>query len=65
MLSTSMDVRLRVLKRLYAVTGQFGDIIRVEFNRMENLGEIIREIQSIGGVHRTQTLIIIPPPIRK
>ncbi|MEM2341830.1 MAG: Lrp/AsnC ligand binding domain-containing protein [Candidatus Bathyarchaeia archaeon] len=53
------------VKEAYAVTGQFDDIIQVEFERMEDLGRIIERVQSIKGVLRTQTLITIPPPIRE
>jgi len=48
----------------YAVTGQFDDVIQVEFEKMEDLGIIIERVQSIKGVLRTQTLITIPPPVR-
>ncbi|MBS7624285.1 Lrp/AsnC ligand binding domain-containing protein [Candidatus Bathyarchaeota archaeon] len=53
------------VKEAYAITGQFDDIIQVEFEKMENLGRIIEKVQSIKGVLRTQTLIVIPPPIRE
>ncbi|MEM1989963.1 MAG: Lrp/AsnC ligand binding domain-containing protein [Candidatus Bathyarchaeia archaeon] len=53
------------VKEAYAITGQFDDIIHVEFEKMENLGRIIEKVQSIKGVLRTQTLIVIPPPIRE
>ncbi len=53
------------VKEAYAVTGQFDDIIQVEFKRMEDLGRIIEKIQSIKGVMRTQTLVVIPRPLRE
>lgn len=53
------------VREAYAVTGQFDDIIQVEFEKMEDLGRIIERVQSIKGVLRTQTLITIPPPIRE
>jgi len=49
----------------HAVTGQFDDVIEVEFEKMADLGKIIEKVQSIKGVLRTQTLIVIPPPIRE
>ncbi len=58
-------LKIEGVKEAYAVTGEFDDIIRVDFERMEDLGKIIERIQSIRGVLRTQTLITIPPPIRE
>lgn len=58
-------LKIKGVKEAYAVTGEFDDVIRVEFERMEDLGKIIERIQSIRGVLRTQTLITIPPPIRE
>lgn len=53
------------VKEAYAVTGQFDDVIQVEFKKMEDLGRIIEKIQSIKGVMRTQTLVVIPRPLRE
>jgi DNA-binding Lrp family transcriptional regulator len=49
----------------HAVTGQFDAVVYVEFAKVEELGKIIEKIQHIKGVRRTQTLIAVPPPIRK
>ena len=49
----------------HAVTGQFDSIAFVEFTKMDDLGEIIEKIQRLKGVRRTQTLVAIPPTIRK
>ena len=49
----------------HAVTGRFDAITYVEFQKMEDLGRIVEEIQRIKGVRQTQTLIAIPPTIRK
>jgi len=57
-------LRIEGVKEAYAVTGQFDDVIEVEFEKMEDLGRIIEKVQSIKGVLRTQTLITIPPPVR-
>ncbi len=57
-------LKIKGVKEAYAVTGQFDDIIQVEFEKMEDLGGIIEMVQSIKGVLRTQTLITIPPPVR-
>ncbi len=53
------------VKKAHAVAGQFDAIAYVEFLKMDDLGEIIEKIQSLNGVRRTQTLIVIPPTIRK
>jgi len=58
-------LKIEGVKEAYAVTGEFDDVIQVEFERMENLGKIIEKIQNIRGVLKTQTLIAIPPPIRE
>jgi DNA-binding Lrp family transcriptional regulator len=44
-----------------AVTGQFDVIIYVEFSRIEDLGAMIEKIQSLRGVVKTQTSIVMPP----
>lgn len=53
------------VKMAHAVTGQFDVAVYVEFAKVEELGRIIDKIQQIKGVRRTQTLIAVPPPIRK
>lgn len=58
-------LKVEGVKEAHAVTGQFDDVIQVEFDKMENLGKIIERVQSIKGVLKTQTLIVIPPPIRE
>jgi len=58
-------LKIEGVKKAHAVTGQFDDVILVEFAKMEELGKIIEQIQSVNGVRRTQTLVTIPPPIRK
>ena len=58
-------LKVEGVKMAHAVTGEFDDVIFVEFTRMEDLGEIIKEVQSITGVRRTQTLVVIPRPIRE
>ncbi len=44
-----------------AVTGQFDVIIFAEFSRIEDLGTMIEQIQSIQGVTKTHTSIVMPP----
>jgi len=53
------------VKMAHAVTGQFDAVVYVEFAKVEELGKIIEKVQHIKGVRRTQTLIAVPPPIRK
>ncbi len=53
------------VKKAHAVTGQYDAVAYVEFLKMDHLGEIIEKIQRLKGVRRTQTLIAIPPTIRK
>ena len=49
----------------HAVSGRFDAISYVEFQKIEDLGRIVQEIQQIKGVRQTQTLLTIPRPIRK
>jgi DNA-binding Lrp family transcriptional regulator len=58
-------LKVQGVKTAHAVTGQFDVVIFVEFAKVEELGRVIERIQQIKGVRRTQTLIAIPPPIRK
>lgn len=58
-------LKIKGVKMAHAVTGQFDDVVYVEFIKMEDLGRIIKEIQAIFGVRRTQTLITVPRPIRE
>lgn len=53
------------VRTAHAVTGQYDSIAFVEFIKMDDLGEIIEKIQALKGVRRTQTLVAIPPTIRK
>ncbi len=53
------------VKMAHAVTGEFDAVAYAEFLKMEDLGRIIERIQHVKGVLRTQTLITIPPTIRR
>jgi DNA-binding Lrp family transcriptional regulator len=57
--------KIKGVKMAHAVTGQFDVVVYAEFAKMDDLGHIIEEIQRIKGVRRTQTVITVPPPIRK
>lgn len=58
-------LRIEGVKIAHAVTGQFDVVAFVDFLKMEDLGKIIEKIQHLKGVRRTQTLIAVPPTIRK
>jgi len=57
--------KIKGVKASHAVAGQYDSIAYVEFTKMDELGKIIEKIQQLKGVRRTQTLIAIPPTIRK
>ena len=52
-------LKIQGVKMAHAVTGQFDVIAFVEFLRIEELGRIIDAIQSIDGVLRTHTAIVM------
>jgi len=58
-------LKIKGVKKAHAVTGQFDAVAYTEFVKMDDLGKIIEKIQRLKGVRRTQTLIVIPPTIRK
>jgi len=58
-------LKIEGVKKAHAVTGQFDAVAYVEFIKMDELGEIIEKIQCLKGVRRTQTLVVIPPTIRR
>jgi len=58
-------LKIEGVKMAHAVAGQFDVVAYVEFPKMEHLGKIIEKIQHLKSVHRTQTLITIPPTIRR
>jgi len=58
-------LKIEGVKMAHAVTGQFDVVAYAEFTKMDELGKIIEELQRLKGVRRTQTVIAIPPTIRK
>lgn len=58
-------LKIRGVKKANAVAGQFDAIVFVQFIKMDELGGIIQKIQGLKGVSRTQTLMVIPPTIRR
>jgi len=58
-------LKIKGVKNAHAVTGQYDAVAYVEFLKMDDLGKVLEKIQRVKGVRRTQTLITIPPTIRK
>ena len=58
-------MKIKGVKKAQAVTGQYDAVAYVEFLKMDDLGKVLEKIQRVKGVRRTQTLIVIPPTIRK
>ncbi len=52
--------RIEGVKMARAVTGQFDVIIYAEFAKIEDLGLLIDALQSLEGVVRSQTSIVMP-----
>ena len=57
-------LKIKGVKTVHAVTGQFDVIAYAEFANMDTLREIINKFMSLNGVQRTQTAIVIPPGLR-
>jgi len=58
-------LKIKGVKNAHAVTGQYDTVAYVEFLKMDDLGKVLEKIQRVEGVRHTQTLIVIPPTIRK
>jgi len=58
-------LKIKGVKKAHAVTGQYDTVAYVEFLKMDDLGKVLEKLQQVKGVRRTQTLIAIPPTIRK
>jgi DNA-binding Lrp family transcriptional regulator len=54
-------LKIEGVKMAHAVTGQFDVVAYAEFANMNVLREIIDKFQSLTGVQRTQTVVVIPP----
>ena len=57
-------LKIKGVKTVHAVTGQFDVIAYAEFANMDTLREIINKFMSLNGVQRTQTAIVISPGLR-
>jgi len=53
------------VKQSHTVAGAHDAIAYCEFNKVEDLGRIIIDIQCIEGVSQTQTLLVIPPALKE
>jgi DNA-binding Lrp family transcriptional regulator len=53
--------RVKGVKMADAVTGEFDVVIYVELETINQLSDLINQLQSIDGVLRTRTSIVIPP----
>ena len=53
------------VKQSHVVAGRFDAIAYAEFEKVEDLGRIIIDIQSIKGVAQTQSLLVIPPALKE
>jgi len=58
-------LKIKGVKKAHAVAGQYDAVAYVEFLKMDDLGKVLEKIQRVKGVRRTQTLIVIPPTVRK
>jgi len=56
------DIRkIEGVKLAQAVTGQFDVVIYIERKTIDELSSVIKRLQTITGVIKTQTLIALPP----
>ena len=53
------------VKQSHAVAGRYDAIAYAEFDKVEDLGRIIIDIQCIKGVSQTQSLLVIPPALKE
>ena len=52
--------KIEGVKTAHTVTGQYDVIVFVELDSLEILKDVVREVQQIDGVQRTQTAVCIP-----
>ena len=53
------------VKQSHTVAGRYDAIVYAEFDKVEDLGRIIIDIQCIKGVTQTQSLLVIPPALKE
>jgi len=58
-------LRIPSVKTAEAVTGTVDAVILVEFSKLDDLGSMIAKIQGLRGVQKTQTLLVVPAPVRE
>jgi DNA-binding Lrp family transcriptional regulator len=55
--------KIEGVKLAQAVTGQFDVVIYIERETIDELSNVIKKLQTIKGVTKTQTLIALPPSV--
>jgi DNA-binding Lrp family transcriptional regulator len=59
--TVAQEVRkLKGIEMAYAVTGQYDVIAFVEFEDITGLSQMVEKIQSLEGVLRTSTAVVMP-----
>ena len=56
--------KIEGVKQSHAVAGRYDAIAYAKFEKVEDLGRIIIDVQCIKGVTQTQTLLVIPPAMK-
>jgi len=54
-------LKVENVKMAHAVTGQYDVVAFVEFADMDVLTDILGRFQTINGIERTHTAVVIPP----
>lgn len=52
--------KLEGIEMAYAVTGQYDVIAFIEFEEITGLSQMVEKIQSLEGVLRTSTAVVMP-----
>ena len=54
-------LKVEDVKMAHAVTGQYDVVAFVEFADMDMLTDILGKFQTMNGIERTHTAVVIPP----
>lgn len=54
-------LKVENVKMAHAVTGQYDVVAFVEFADMDVLTDILSRFQTMNGIERTHTAVVIPP----
>jgi DNA-binding Lrp family transcriptional regulator len=57
---TDSALKIEGVKMARSVTGQFDVILYAQFAKMTDLSDLIKGIQSLNGVIKTQTAVVMP-----